>query len=331
MNPTMQKVLLGVGIAVGAVLINVGAYVAINSSKTPPQPTVQQPVEKPAQAPKKRLLIKLQTRRSNPFDSRLNSQNQTQPSRVPQIMRRSKNLLTSHSRQPKKRTSPQKNPSLIPLSRSSNLVYSYTFDEMLTAFDPHWRELIGRVPRTPKRSFRYPGCNPTRVPQVFELTLEELEKGDLATLLDQFLSRPVGKPKTQTAAAPSDTRPRFEKVLAQITVARVLLTPRTPQSLLISTMKTRRRNTTKPTRRQTPSIGRVKISKIRSRPATCPQKDVLSELTLIFEASQMTKSPLWREYNEIVDADYTQYPPQSLIKKLPSARLLPHHDVFGKK
>ncbi|MEK7618727.1 MAG: DUF3160 domain-containing protein, partial [Patescibacteria group bacterium] len=316
MNPTMQKVLLGVGIAVGAVLINVGAYVAINSSKMPPQPTVQQPVEKPAQAPQEKTADQTTdtTLKALGFAPQFSEPDTTLASAANyEAIKKSFNLALTPGEEAHLTTEKSL---LIPLSRSSNLVYSYTFDEMLTAFDR-----IGgnssAVYREPQNAvFVTPDVVLHAYHKFFELTLEELEKGDLATLLDQFLSSLWENLKTQTAAAPSDTRPRFEKLLAQITVARVLFdTKNSPKPSYFDDENAAEKYNKADEKADTVDWARKNFKKYAPALPLALQKDVLSELTLIFEASQMTKSPLWREYNEIVDADYTQYTPRSHYSK----------------
>jgi hypothetical protein len=196
---------------------------------------------------------------------------------------------------------------LVPLARSNY----YNFDEMLNYFD--------RIGGSPYKYYRDPSNAVFVTPDIvleayhkyFDLTLSELERTDLSKSLGSFLTEMLDNANQAQQSAAPDVAARYQNIIAQLTVARVLLENQSPpkpdyfrygeQDAYLANDKT------------IDSFDNAKkiLAKYSSGLSPDLASKALSELQLIYAASDVAISPLWGQYKDNNQQDYTQFTPRS--------------------
>jgi hypothetical protein len=196
---------------------------------------------------------------------------------------------------------------LVPLAQSSY----YNFDEMLNYFD--------RIGGSPDKHYRDPSNAVFVTPDIvleayhkyFDLTLSELERTDLSKSLGSFLTEMFDNANQAQQSAVPNVAARYQNIIAQLTVAQVLLENQSPpkpdhfqygeQDAYLANDKT------------IDSFDNAKkiLAKYSSGLSPDLASKALSELQLIYAASNVAASPLWGQYKDNNQQDYTQFTPRS--------------------
>ena len=219
---------------------------------------------------------------------------------------------------------------LVPAS-STKLSPSYNFDDMLAEFDS-----IGGIPMASQRT---PDDTKLITPDVmleayhkfFDLTLKQLEKTDLTTSLGSFLT---GLTNNLLAAEQQSTdyvQQRYQNVLAQMVVARVLFENKSPAKPAY--FDSPDQENVYDTNDQTiDSVANAKTIATKYTAGLTPDliTKINQELDLIYAAKEVTASPLFGQYDKTVQSDYTQYTPRSHYTENSTLRAyFRTDDVFG--
>lgn len=192
----------------------------------------------------------------------------------------------------------------------------YTFDSMLDFFDkisgsydPHYREPENTKLVTPDIVLH-------AYHKYFDLTLSELEMKELSPILEGFLTNIIENIKAEPSKANTDVAGRYQNILAQMIVGKVLIENRSPA-------KPEYFNSPEEeiaySNRDKTIDGFANALKIFAKysGALNPElrKKALDELSLIYEAEGVAISPLWGQYKDELKADYTQFTPRSHYTK----------------
>ncbi len=204
---------------------------------------------------------------------------------------------------------------LLPLNRST-LARSVNFDEMLAAFDGiQGSDFVSE--RSPENAkLVTPDVVLHSYHRFFELTLEQLEGHELGSTLHDFL---VGLSDNLVHAlknSPVELKNSYERLLAQITVARVLLENQNPPPPSYfsngAEESAYKMNDEKVDNLQ----NALKIFSQLQLPLSKElHQAVETELTSIYKADTLGRSPLFAVYNDALITDYTQFTPRSHYTK----------------
>lgn len=207
---------------------------------------------------------------------------------------------------------------LMPLQETKIMPPSdrFNFDTMLNSFDVIQGEYADWKRKPENAKFVTPDIVLHGYHRYFELTLEELEKGDLRTALSSFLDKMVSGSLALAKGGDAATKDRAQWVAAQMIAAQVLLA---------------NAQVTKPDFFPTPDEENAWIAgdekadsfanaeKMVAAKASALDEAVRAritdELKLVYAAETVADSPLYNQYKEDVKADYTQYTPRSHYTK----------------
>ncbi len=194
--------------------------------------------------------------------------------------------------------------------------YGYNFDEMLSDFDS-----IGGAS---DKYYRAPENTKLVTPDIvlhtyhkfFDMTLEQLEQKELAQSLGDFLTSLSGNLLAAEQNNAGYIQQRYQNLLAQITVARVLF---------------ENKNSPKPDSFDTPdqenaydqqdqtidSYDNAKTILAKYTAGLTPEliSAIQIELQAIYKASDVGVSPLFGQYSDTLKTDYTQFTPRSHYTK----------------
>ncbi len=201
---------------------------------------------------------------------------------------------------------------LLPVSQVSD----YSFDSMLDAFD--------RIGGPYDPCYRAPEDAVFVTPDIvlhayhkyFDLSLAELEQTDLSPALEKFLTEITGNVAQEITQATPDVAARYQNILAQLTVARVLLENQSPpEPDYFSGPDAENAYLTQD--QTIDSFANAKTIFVKYSSFLTPDlaSEALSELQLIYAASDITSSPLWGQYKDDLQSDYTQFTPRSHYTK----------------
>jgi hypothetical protein len=197
---------------------------------------------------------------------------------------------------------------LVPLSQSNH----ENFDDMLSYFDeiggdysPHQR-----APQNTK--LVTPDIVLHAYHKYFDLTLKELERDELLRLLKTFLSGLANNATQAATQAPADIAVRYQNILAEINVARTLLENKgAPRPDYFSDQSEEEKYLANDQAVDTFDNAKAIFLKYSPGLASDLTNKGLEELRLIYAADSAAGSPLWGQYADGVQADYTQYVPRS--------------------
>lgn len=341
MNPTMQKVALVAGVIAAAVLVNVGGYVVIQKMNAPKvaKETVQTPPSQQTPPPSAAPLSKYPDTTLEELGFKPNfMESDVTLAQAPNYQNIKTAFNITLTPQEEEHLTKEKSV-LIPLSRSSILKHTSVFDEMLSAFDSIGGSSAD-IYRAPENTVLItPDIALHAYHKFFEMTLEELEKKELAELLDQFLDSLWDNLATQVKSGQPEIRARAQVLLAQLAVARTLFdTKNTPKPSYFESPEDEEKYSAKDEKADTIDWAKKNFKKYSSALPQDLQKKTLKEIELIFKAGEITPSPLFAEYKEDEKADYTQYTPRSHYSKTSRLRsyfrtmmYLGRNSIFFKK
>jgi len=197
----------------------------------------------------------------------------------------------------------------------------FSFDDMLTDFDS--------IGGSGNKYYRAPENTVLVTPDIvlhtyhrfFEMTLEQLEQKELAQSLNDFLTGLYGNLLTASKQNSGYTAQRYQNLLAQITVARVLFENKSaakPDSFASSDQEdayNQKDNTID-------SIDNAKIILLKYSAGLTPDliSKIQTELASIYKASDVGVSPLFGQYSDTLKTDYTQFTPRSHYTKNSASR-----------
>ncbi len=190
--------------------------------------------------------------------------------------------------------------------------YGNNFDEMLTDFD----FLTG----APSEYYRTPDNTKFVTPDIvlhtyhkfFDMTLQQLEQKELAQSLGDFLNSLYSNLLTAVQSNTGYTKTRYQNLLAQITVARVVFENKNPPKP--ASFETPDQETAYNQQDQTiDGFGNAKTIMSKYSAGLTPDliSAVQTELESIYKASDVGKSPLFAQYSDTLQTDYTQFTPRS--------------------
>lgn len=341
MNPTMQKVALVAGVIAAAVLVNVGGYVVIQKMNAPKanQEAIQTPPPQPTPSSSAAPASKYPDTTLEELGFKPNfTESDVTLAQAPNYQNIKTAFNITLTSQEEDRLTKEKSV-LIPLSRSSALPRTSVFDEMLVAFDT--------IGGSSSDVFRLPENTVLVTPDIalhayhkfFEMTLEELEKKELAELLGQFLDSLWDNLATQAKSGQPTIRARAQVLLAQLAVARTLFdTKNSPKPSYFDSPEDEEKYSAKDEKADTIDWAKKNFKKYSPVLSADLAKKTLEELELIYKAEQIKPSPLFGEYKDDEKADYTQYTPRSHYSKTSRLRsyfrtmmYLGRNSIFFKK
>ncbi|MDR3642724.1 MAG: DUF3160 domain-containing protein [Candidatus Doudnabacteria bacterium] len=194
--------------------------------------------------------------------------------------------------------------------------YGYNFDEMLTDFD----YLTGSA----SQYYRTPDNTKLVTPDVvlhtyhkfFDMTLEQLEQKELAQSLGDFLNSLYGNLLGAEQNSTGYTQTRYQNLLAQMTVARVLFENKNgPKPDSFNTPD--QENAYNQQDQTVDSYDNAKTILAKYTAGLTPDliSAAQSELGNIYQASKVGTSPLFGQYSATQKTDYTQFTPRSHYTK----------------
>ncbi|MDE2311854.1 MAG: DUF3160 domain-containing protein [Patescibacteria group bacterium] len=203
----------------------------------------------------------------------------------------------------------QQNKFLLVEASSTNLGYG-GYDEMLDYYD--------KMGGNADIYSRTPGDAVLVTPDVvlhayhkfFDLALKDIERHQLSDALKQFtlaLYNNVAAQAQQSGAAQA----HYQKILAQLTVARVLLENQAPPKPDYFQTREDEANYQKLDSQDTLQSAKTILAKYSGALPAALSAAVEQELQDIYEAKTVALSPLFGAYNPDIQADYTQYTPRS--------------------
>lgn len=145
----------------------------------------------------------------------------------------------------------------------------------------------------------------------FDIALKDLEAHSLTVQLKQFVQALYENADTQMQKHTGDTSGHYQKILAQITVAKVLLENQAPAKpdYFASPEAEAKYDTLDSS--DTFTNAKIILAKYSKKLTPDLASAALSELQNIYEAKETVSSPLFGDYNPNIQADYTQYTPRS--------------------
>lgn len=201
-------------------------------------------------------------------------------------------------------------------TRGTAFEKSFSFDNMLSFFDRIQGSSYAVQREAHNARFVTPDIILHAYHKFFEMTLEELEQTDLSIRLERFLSSLHTNLEKNAKKSNASLRERYERLLAQITVARVLLENKGEQNqALFESQEQEEEFAKKDASLDTLARATAIAKKYEGTLSSDMRKKVVDELALIYTASDTTLSPLFSIYKNNVPTDYTQLTPRSHYTK----------------
>ena len=150
----------------------------------------------------------------------------------------------------------------------------------------------------------------------FEMTLEQLEQNELAQSLGDFLDSLQSNLATASRSSSGTVQQRYQNLLAQVTVARVLFenkSPAKPDSFASPDQEAAYNASDATT--DSYDNAKVILSKYTAGMTPSLVTAAQQELQYIYKATDVTASPLFSQYSDTLQTDYTQYTPRSHYTK----------------
>ncbi len=209
---------------------------------------------------------------------------------------------------------------LLPLLRS-NIVDSLSFDEMLQSFDRIGGSDLALSREPQNARFITPDIALHAYHRFFEMTLEQLEAHELNNTLKQFLNELSSNLSNRLKTSSPELKDSYGRLLAQITVARVLLENQVGPKPSYFESGVDEDNYAKQDKTIDTLSNAQKIFAQYSNELTPDLRQaVKTELASIYAAKSFGKSPLFGIYNDQLTTDYTQFTPRSHYTKSSALR-----------
>lgn len=192
----------------------------------------------------------------------------------------------------------------------------FNFDTMLNSFDVIQGDYADWLRKPENAKFVTPDIVLHGYHRYFELTLEELEKGDLRDALTSFLNDMVSGSLALAKNGDASAKERAPWIAAQMITAQILLenaqfqkpdyfpTPEEENAWIAGD----------DTADSYANAAKMIPAKVSALPADM-QARIDAELKLIYAADTVADSPLYNQYKKDVKADYTQFTPRSHYAK----------------
>lgn len=199
---------------------------------------------------------------------------------------------------------------------ATNLRPNWNFDDMLNSFDVLGGSgsIYDRRPEDTK--LITPDVMLHTYHKFFEMTLEQLEQKELAQSLGDFLTELHGNLLAATQTNSGVIQQRYQNLLAQMTVARILFENKNagkPDSFVSPDQETAYNDNDK----TADSYANAKTLLAKYSASLTPEliSSIQSELQNIYTASAVGVSPLFGQYSDTLKTDYTQFTPRSHYTK----------------
>ena len=187
--------------------------------------------------------------------------------------------------------------------RYSDEMLAY-FDQLGGNFDEHYRTPADTILVTPDIVLH-------AYHKFFDIALKDIEEHQLTVELTQFVRALYENADAQMKQHSGTARDHYQKILAQVTVARVLLENQAPPKPDYFQTPADEANYQKLDSQDDYAHAQAILAKYSSELGPDLAAAASEELKNIYAASDVTPSPLFGSYNTDIQADYTQYTPRS--------------------